>query len=225
MEPDVLEQLYSVAPEEFVTERKRLERFLRGEGRAEEAAELAKLPKPPQPVFIANRLAHEEPALVAQLVEDGERLAAAHEAGNPEELRTAQRDLGGRVNALVRTCPGLSSAVEQRLAVLLRAAASTPATAELLRRGVLADEVQPTAFDALAGMTLAAPKPHTKAERKPEPTRKRKPGRVEELKSKLADATKALRQAERDLRKAESDHERAAHRVAKLTEQLEDASG
>ena len=38
MAPDVLEQLYSVEPEQFVAERKRLERSLRGEGRAEEAA-------------------------------------------------------------------------------------------------------------------------------------------------------------------------------------------
>jgi hypothetical protein len=225
VDPDVLEQLYSVDPGEFVTERKRLERFLGDEGRAEEAAELAKLRKPPQPVFLATRLAREEPALVAQLVEDGERLAAAHEAGDAEQLRTAQSDLGGHVNALVRTCPGLSAAIEQRLAAVLRAAASSPSTAELLRRGVLAEEVEPTAFDALAGMTFAAPKPRTKDERTPAPTRKRKPGRVEELKGKLAEATKALRQAERELRKAEGDHERAAHRVAKLTGQLEDATG
>jgi hypothetical protein len=225
VDPDVLEQLYSVGPEEFVAERKRLEQHLRDEGRAEDAAELAELRKPPQPIFLANRLAREEPALVAQLVEDGERLAAAHEAGDAEQLRTAQRDLGGHVNALVRTCPGLSAAIEQRLAALLRAAASSPTTAEQLRRGVLAEEVEPTAFDALAGMTLTAPKPRTKDKRKLEPAPKRKPGRVEELKSKLAEATKALRQAERELRKAEGDHERAAHRVAKLTEQLEDASG
>ncbi len=38
----------------------------------------------------------EQPDLVAQLVADGEQLAAAHEAGDPEQLRTAQRDLAGR---------------------------------------------------------------------------------------------------------------------------------
>ena len=88
---------------------------------------------------------------------------------------------------------------------------------------MLSEEVEPTAFDALAGMTLAAPKTRPKRETKPEPARKRKPGRVEELEGKLAEARKALRQAERELRKAESDHERAARRVAQLTKQLEDA--
>lgn len=219
MAPDVLEQLYSVEPEQFVAERKRLERSLRGEGRAEEAAKLAKLRRPPQPVFLANRLAREQPDLVAQLVEEGERLAAAHQAGESEQLRTAQRDLAGRVDVLVRAVSGdLSDAIEQRLAVLLRAAASNPANAALLRRGVLAEEVEPTAFDALAGMTLAAPKARSKRKTKPEPARKRKPGRFEELERKL-------REAERELRKAEADHERAARRVAQLETQLEDASG
>jgi hypothetical protein len=223
MDSDVLGQLYSVEPEQFVAERKRLERSLRDEGRAEEAAELAKLRKPPQPVFLANRLAREEPDLVGQLVADGEQLAAAHEAGDREQLRAAQRDLARRVDALVRAAPGdQSNATEQRLAVLLRAAASNPATAVLLRRGVLSDEVEPTAFDALAGMTLAA-KPRPKPERKPEPGRERRRGRVEELEGRLAEARKTLREAERVLRKAESDHERAARRVAQLEKQLEDA--
>jgi hypothetical protein len=225
-EADAIEQLYSVEPETFVAERKRLERSLRDEGRGEEAAEVAKLRKPSQPVFIANRLAREQPDLVAQLVEDGERLAAAHEAGDPEQLRAAQRDLAGRINALVRTVSGnLSGAIEQRLAVLLRAAASNPATAALLRRGVLSEEVEPAAFDALVGMTLTAPKTPPEREPKPPRARTRKPGRAEELERKLAEATKALRQTERDLRKAENAHERASRRVAQLTAQLEDAAG
>jgi hypothetical protein len=223
--PDVLEQLFSVEPEEFVAERKRLERSLRDEGRAEEAAELATLRKPPQPVFLANRLAREQPDLVGQLAESGERLAAAHGTGDPELLRAAQRDLASRVDAVVRAAPEASRAVEQRLAVLLRAAATNPATAALLRRGVLTDEIEPTAFDALAGMALPAPKPRPKQERKPEPARDRSRGRLEQLEGKLAEARKALRQAERDLRKAETDHERAARRVAQLEQRLQDAAG
>jgi chromosome segregation ATPase len=88
---------------------------------------------------------------------------------------------------------------------------------------VLSEEVEPTAFDALAGMTLAAPKPRQNQGRKPEPTRERKRGRVEELEGKLAEATKALRQAERELRKAENALERASRRVAQLASRLKDA--
>jgi hypothetical protein len=223
-DPDILEQLYAVEPEGFVAERKRLERSLRDEGRGEEAAEVAKLRKPSQPVFLANRLARWQPDLVAQLIDDGEQLAAAHEAGDPEKLRTAQRDLTGRVDALVRIAPGdLSGAIEQRLATLLRAAATNPATVPLLRDGVLSEEVEPAAFEALAGMSLAPSKARPKQEHQPKPARERKTGRVKELESKLADATKALRAAEREQRKAATAHERAARRVAELENRLEHA--
>ncbi|MGH3017296.1 MAG: hypothetical protein ACRDLU_02855 [Gaiellaceae bacterium] len=225
VEPDVLEQLYAVEPEEFVAERKRLERSLRDEGRTEDADELAGLRKPPLPVYAANRLARERSDDVAQLISTGERLAAAHGAGDPAELRTAQAELTDRVTTLVRHAGELSEAVEQRLAMLLRASASNPATAALLRRGVLSEEVEPAAFEALAGMTLAAPKPRPKQERKPEPARERKGGHVEKLEGQLAEATDALRDAERELRKAERDHERAARRVAQIRERLEEARG
>jgi hypothetical protein len=217
LEPDILGQVYSVEPDEFVAARKRLERSLRDEGRAEEAAEVARLRKPSQPVFLANRLARRQPDLLAQLVEVGEQLAAAHKAGDPEQLRAAQRDLAGRVDALVRSAGDLSAAIEQRLATLLRAAAANPVAAALLRQGVLSEEVEPAAFDALAGMTLAAPKVRPKREPERKRARERKPARAEELEVKL-------RQAERELRKAEADRERAARRVAQITKQLDDAS-
>lgn len=225
MDSDILEQLYSAEPDEFVAERKRLEKSLRDEGRGEEAAEVARLRKPSQPVFLANRLARELPDLVTQLVDDGKQLAAAHEAGDSEQLRTAQRELARRVDALVRAAGDSSTAIEQRLATLLRAAATNPTAATLLREGVLAEEVEPAAFDALAGMTLPAPKPRRQQEREAKPARERKRGRVAELEAKLAEAKKALREAERELRKTEGDHERATRRVAQLTEKLEDASG
>jgi hypothetical protein len=221
----VLEQLYAAEPGEFVAERKRLERSLRDEGRTEEADELAKLGKPPLPVYAANRLARERSGDVAELISTGERLAAAHGAGDPEELRKLQAELSDRVTTLVRHAGQLSEAIEQRLATLLRAAASSPATAALLRRAVLSEELQPAAFDALAGMTLATPRPRPKQERKPEPARERKRGHVEKLEGQLAEAADALREAERELRKAERDHERAARRVTQLTKRLEDASG
>ena len=76
-----LEQLYAVEPEQFVAERGRLERSLRGEGRTEEAEELAKLRKPPLPVYAANRLARDRPDDIAKLISTGERLAAAQGRG------------------------------------------------------------------------------------------------------------------------------------------------
>jgi hypothetical protein len=228
---DVLERLYAVEPEEFVAERKRLERSLRDDGRVEEAAELAKLRKPPLPVFAANRLARVEPDGVAQLISAGERLTAAHGAGDPEALRKEQAELADRVRALVRQAEKaagrpLSEPMEQRLAVLLRAAASDPGTAALLRRGVLAEEVEPAAFDALAGISLAPSGPRPEPERKADRAREQEQRkRVKELEAELAQAGAALGQAERNLRKAETEVERAERRVTRLTERLDDARG
>jgi hypothetical protein len=94
----------------------------------------------------------------------------------------------------------------------------------LLREGVLAEEIEPAAFDALAGMTLAAPKPPRQPARKLEAARERKRGRVAELEARLAEAKTALRDAERTVRKAHGDYERAERRVAQLAKQLETAS-
>ena len=221
---EVLEQLYAAEPDEFVAERKRLERLLRDEGRAEEAAELAKLRKPALPVYAANRLARERADDVAKLVAAGERLASGHRSGDAEELRGAQRELTESVATLVRGAQ-LSCAMEQRLATLLRAAATDPDSAKLLRRGVLSEEVEPTAFDALAGVKVAKskrPAPATRREPSAAETQKRRK-RIDELERQLSEAKAVLRDAERQVAAAEKKRDRSARRVGQLVEQLDKA--
>ena len=211
-------------PDDFVAERKRLERFLRDEGRTEEAAELAKLRKPPVPVYAANRLAREHADGVAKLIAAGERLAGAHGRGDADELRGAQRELTDRVTTLVRQAD-LTDAMEHRLGVLLQAAAIDSEGADLLRRGVLADEVEPTAFDALAGMTIAKPKGRpAAAKREPSAadTRKRR-RQIEKLDAELSEAKSAVRSAEKQVAAAEKERDRAMRRVDQLTERIEKA--
>jgi chromosome segregation ATPase len=222
--PDVLEQLYGAEPDDFVAERKRLERLLRDESRAEEAAELAKLRKPPVPVHAANRLAREHADDVAKLIAAGEGLAGAHGRGDADELRGAQRELTDRVTTLVRQAD-LSDAMEHRLGVLLRAAAIDAESADLLRRGVLAEEVEPTAFEALAGMTIAKPKGRpAAAKREPSAADARKRRKqIEELEGELSEAKSAMRSAERQVAAAEKERDRATKRVDQLTERIEKA--
>jgi hypothetical protein len=221
--PDALEQLYAAEPDAFVAERKRLERLLRDDGRADEADELAKLRKPAAPVFAANRLAREHQEEVAGLIAAGERLAGAQGRGAADELRGAQRELGELITSLVRQAE-LSDAMEQRLAVLLRAAALDPDSAALLRRGVLAEEVEPTAFDALAGMKLAKPKRPAATKRETSAAiERRRRKQVEELEGELSDARRDLRTAERTVADAEKERSRAARRIDQLTERLDKA--
>jgi hypothetical protein len=228
--PDALAHLYAVEPEEFVAERKRLERELRDQGRSDDAAEIAGRKKPTLPVFAANRLALRRRADVGQLLDTAERLARAHESGDRDSLRDAQVELNERIRRLVADAEDaagrpLSEAAEQRLATLLRAAAVDPDTAPLLRRGVLAEELEPAGFDALAGLSLAPPQPRQASARETARTRRdaERREKVERLERDLADARRALRDAEDELTAAERQAERARRRVAGLEDELDRA--
>jgi hypothetical protein len=228
-EAEALEQLYAVDPEDFVAERKRLERELRDRGETEAAADIAGRRKPTVPVFAANRLARTRAADVGKLIDAAHRIAAAHESGDRERLREAQADLADRVRDLLRHAEQadgrpLSEAAEQRLASLLRAAAVDPNAAELLHRGVLAEELAPAGFDALAGLSLAsAPKrAASSAQADARATRRQseRDAKLAEVERDLADARGALRDAEKELTAAERQADRARKRVAELEERL-----
>src|SRR5918992_3980472 len=62
---EAVDRLHAAPLEEFVAERKRLAKELRGAGEREAAAELAKLPKPTPPAWALNHLAREAPAAVS----------------------------------------------------------------------------------------------------------------------------------------------------------------
>ena len=227
---DALEQLYAVDLDEFVAERKRLERELRGDGKSAEADEIAARRKPPLPVFLANRLARARPRDIEELIGASGRLAKAQRKGDADGVRTAGAAANGAVRELVDAAAvlsrGLSSDVAQRLATTLRAAASSPQSADELRRGVLADEVEPSGFEAFAGVTLASRKtsrgapgqaPARKRESKAEAARKQ---RLAELEAELEQAHETLAGAEAALGAAEREATRARKRVADLTARL-----
>jgi hypothetical protein len=229
---DPLADLYAVERDEFVAARNRLARSLRTEGEEQQAREVAALRKPPLPVYLANRLARERARELGALLDTAERLSRAHRSGEAETLREAHRELGERVRKLVSAAPEIAGgpvteSAGQRLAETLRAAASDPTAAALLRRGVLPDELEAAGFDALAGMSLRRP-----AEGKPQPSRSRtRPGRAdstrraraERLAKELADAKRELRSAERALTAADHDANRARKRVSDLEARVERA--
>ena len=231
-EDAVFTQLYAVEPEVFVAERKRLARALRDEGRQEEAEEVAARPKPTLPVFAANRLARERADEIAELIDVAEELTAAHRTANAAKLRDAQSRLGEAIRAVVAqaeavTGRSLSEAMEQRLGATLRAAATDSSKVPLLRGGVLSEELEPTGFDALAGLPLPRSKKSTT--RKPKRTRARtaskrsqtaRGARIESPETELEEASDELRTAERALAEAERREKRARERVSALEQRL-----
>jgi hypothetical protein len=68
------EALFAAPREAFVTERTRIARELKKAGRPQEAAEIAKLPKPTLAAWVVNQLARQRRPLVKQLGAAGQRL-------------------------------------------------------------------------------------------------------------------------------------------------------
>jgi hypothetical protein len=143
---DAVDQLHAVPLEDFVAERKRLAKELRGAGEREAAAELAKLPKPSAPAWALNRLAREEPDAIGAWLDAAEALREASEnadRSSGDELRAAMaahREATRTLLAAVRdrTRPNgreLSESMLDRVRDLLQAATADPGAAERLRAG------------------------------------------------------------------------------------------
>lgn len=181
-----VDRLYGVELERFIEERTALARVLRSGGRRAEAARIQELRKPTLPAWIVNQLCRRNRKDVDLLLDAGHRLATAQTdvlgGGNPGEFtearereRTALRRLDEAASEILgdrATGPTL-----RRVSATLRAAAVSEGGRELLARGRLTDELQPTGFEALAAIAPAArprqtPKPTSPP--KPKPTRERR---------------------------------------------------
>lgn len=200
---DALDELYGAALEEFVAERKRLASKLGGD----EAKEIARLRKPTAAAWALNQLARRERRDVDLLLDAGHRMrqagvdraafeqARAKEAGALRKLSRAAERLGLRGPAL------------QKVNAALRAAAVTEEGRELLARGRFVELPEATGFEAYEGLALPqAPKRKPKARAAPKP-------RVSEEEK---NARAALREAERDLKRATAQVEAARRRLERL---------
>ena len=141
-----VDQLHAAPLEDFVAERKRLAKELRGAGERDAAAELAKFPKPTPPAWALNRLAREQPETVSEWLDAAAVLRDATENADKSSGDTvraaiaAHRDATRALLAAVRdeTRPNgreLSEPMLDRVRDLLGAATADPELSELLRAG------------------------------------------------------------------------------------------
>ena len=84
---DVVAQLYSVPPDEFMAKRAALAEAALKDGDNVAAQTISKLRKPTVGAWIVNAFVHDDGSLVAQLVELGNRMRAAQEALDAAQLR------------------------------------------------------------------------------------------------------------------------------------------
>jgi hypothetical protein len=143
---DAVDRLHAVPLEDFVAERKRLAKELRGAGERAAAAELAKLPKPSAPAWALNNLARTEPDAVEAWLDAAEALrdASVHadrsSAGALRAAMAAHREATRTLLAALRdrTRPNgreLSEPMLDRARDLLQAATADAQAAERLRAG------------------------------------------------------------------------------------------
>ena len=227
---DELERLLGLPLDEFTAARTEAVKRLRKEGRADEAAELQGVKKPTAPVWGLNQAARREPGDVRALVRAAERLRQDPAGAADADFRT---HLGDVVREAERALAGSKTKVSQettrRITTTARAAAASQP--DELIRGVLREELEPSGFEAMAG--LAPPKPAASkksAAKKDDAAAKRK--RVEAARAALAEArdeARRLRQeadaAEREAAKAVAAAEKAEDAVREAEERLEEARG
>lgn len=219
------EDLYGLPLEEFTPARDALAKELRAAGSKDEAAEVKRLRKPSLAAWALNRVARDHPDAVALLREAGADLRAAQEAalaGDAGRLRDAGRALAEEINRVAALAAEefqagrpVSAAQQEKLVSTLRTAAIDDEAGEVLSRGVLVDELEPTGFSLLgSGPALDAPaRPALPgAER---PAKKPQAGK-EEL--------EAVEAARRELRRCDAEAEMAATRARRRAERAEVAA-
>ena len=210
---DGIDRLYGLPLDEFTRERDELARRVREEGDAERAAEIKRLRKPSVPAWVVNRLARQRELDMQRLLRAGEQLAGAQveaiRAQKGDAFVEARRDEQRALEALATGAKeilaeaGRGAAALDRVLATLRAGSLTEDGRALLKSGRLTEELEPPGFEALAGLGIPTPPSRPGPERK--------------------EASRRVRDLQRELGKLETRAEAAERRAAELRKQLEAA--
>lgn len=158
--------LYTVDPDDFVAARNALVRRLRAGGDKAEAAEVAKMRRPPPSAWALNHVARSHPDLIERLGEAGAALRSATEramGGDASSLRAARSAERAAVDAIVDQAADLlqrggrpgTEVTRQRMAATLRAAVVDDSIAEDLRHGTLTADHDAPGF-GMEALSLAS---------------------------------------------------------------------
>ena len=229
---EVEDRLYGADLDEFVKERAAAVKELRSEGRRDDAAVVAKLAKPSVAAWIVNRVAHDEPGLMNDLLDAGARVRDVQlGAGSAADLRTAAEQQEAALRAVMRKAEKAAAArgsstpaTLEKVRETLRAGALDADLAEQVRRGVLVREQRAVGFPLGVSVPAERRRPAV-AKRVPKerrPAAKPKP-RDEVAAKRVQRATAAAEAARDDLASAEDDLSRAREAFEALTAEVESA--
>jgi hypothetical protein len=167
---EAADQLYALAPGDFIEARDGLLRQARESGDRDLAGAIAALRKPTAVAWLANRLARERPEQLTDFLALGPPLREASETLSGPALRDLSRQRQQLVSALVREArqvaaaspgPRISEDVARGLETTLHAALADPAAAASLAAGRLSGTLSHTGFGAptAPGSAAAGPAP------------------------------------------------------------------
>jgi hypothetical protein len=214
---EAADQLYALAPGDFIEARDGLLRQARETGDRDLATAIAALRKPTAVAWLANQLARDRPEQLADFLALGPPLREASETLSGQALRDLSRQRQQLVAALVREArrvaaghpgPRISEDVARGLETTLHAALADPAAAASLAAGRLSGSLSHTGFGAptTAGSAVAAPSPTAKTAT----TAKKKTSPADRQAEKRARIETELAQAEAAARGAAEDRDVAA---------------
>ena len=236
----VLDELLALPPADFTAARNAAARQLRVEGRRAAADALKSVPRPPVSLWALNRLAREQPSLIADFLAAADQLREAYRSGGdiraataPE--RAAEASVVEAAGALARAAGmNVTEVVSERLRQTVRAAASVAETAAALRAGRLTREPEaPSLDDLLGSMSQGASAAEPARQRQDERTRRRAlERRIAAAEQAAAEAhrddraaAEAAREARKTLQRVEASAERTRQRSQAADEHLRDLQG
>src|SRR5450631_110187 len=239
------DELYDLPLDRFVAERGALAKALRGEGRGEEAAEVAKRRKPSVAAWAVNQLVRTQRGAVTELFAAGDGLRTAQAellagGGNAHAMRAASERERAAVEGLLDAARDLlssdghqlSATIIERVAETLHAAALDDEARASVERGCLEHELRHVGLGAIpAGVRAPAPRrrretPPPKCERPPKLERELEREREhtrEAARIAVSDAKRRADRAARALTSAEERRERAAAALREADSQLTSA--
>ena len=223
-----VDDLYGLPLDEFIKARDTLAKAMAKERGKQAGGAVKALRKPSVVAWALNQLARRHPEDVQALLDAGARLrraqTAALDGGDPAELRDATRAenrevqaLAGQAASILRDAGrGGSTTQEERLAASLRASAVDSDAGDLLRRGVLTEELSPAGFGFGIGEGLqddfrastADSRPSTHESQKREEERAERE-RQRELEAELRTAREQAHRLTREATRAEEQAQEA----------------
>jgi hypothetical protein len=226
--------LYGLPLERFVPERTALVRKLRDEGRRDEAAEVANLPKPSVAGWAVNQLVRTQGRAVSELFSAGDALQKAQSdllAGRSdgETLREATERERAALEALLERGRGLltaeghelSQTMLDRVAETLHAAAVDDEVRARVEEGSLTKELRHTGLGG-AGEVMTSPATGARTRAARPRGKPPKPSAGPQRARRAADADRDRARRRDEARKAESDSRRAAQIAVKALDKAKE---